>query len=284
MRIKILSPLWGHEHLEYKVFLDKMRHAGYDGYDTWIPENKNDKKILFDYLQKNEMYIVTHQHQACGSTFQQFKSSFIKNLYVCAEPNPILINSHTGRDYFSLEQNLQLIDIAHEFSEKTGITVAHETHRGRVGYSPQMIREIFSAREDFLITADFSHWVCVTESMLENFGDILGEAIERTRHIHARVGFEEGPQVADPRAVEWKYALDHFLKWWDKIVLVNADAGREILPLTTEFGPKPYMPAIPFSTDPVADQFQINCYVKDLLHHRYRAYRELNAEVHVPVL
>ncbi len=39
MQIKILSPLWGHEHVEYKVFLDKMHNAGYDGFDTWVPDN-----------------------------------------------------------------------------------------------------------------------------------------------------------------------------------------------------------------------------------------------------
>jgi hypothetical protein len=47
---------------------------------------------------------------------------------------------------FSIAQNLELIDITQEFSEKTGMTVAHETHLGRVGYSPQMINEIFAAR------------------------------------------------------------------------------------------------------------------------------------------
>ena len=185
--------------------------AGYDGFDTCVPENAILKKQLFDYLQKHEMYIVTHQHQANGNTFKEFKSSFLKNLAICAEPEPVLINSHTGRDYFSLEQNLELVNIAQEFSEKCGITVAHETHQGRIGYSPQMIDQIFTANTTFSITADFSHWVCVTESFLENFSGILSEAIERTKHVHARVGYEEGPQIPDPRAPEWKYAVNHFL-------------------------------------------------------------------------
>ena len=273
MQIKILCPLWGHEHLEYKVFLDKVRESGYDGFDTWIPQDAHEKKLLFDYLQTHEMNIVAHQHEARGSNFEDFKTSFLKNLHACAEPCPILINSHTGRDYFSFQQNLQLIDIAEEFSEKTGITVAHETHRGRVGYSPQMTAEVFAARKNFLLTADFSHWVCVTESMLENFSETLDEAINRSRHIHTRVGFEEGLQVTDPRAPEWKYAVDNFLNWWDRIVDVNANANCKVLPLTTEFGPQPYMPTIPFANSPVADQFEINCYMKDLLNNRYRQYR-----------
>ncbi|MEP6626687.1 MAG: hypothetical protein ABJA32_01840 [Ginsengibacter sp.] len=273
MKIKILSPLWGHEHINQEDFLDKIRLAGYDGFDMWLPEDPLLKKQLFDYLQEHEMYIVTHQHQASGTTFRDFKLSFQKYLSICAEPKPLLINSHTGRDYFSLEQNLELIHIAEEFSAKSGITIVHETHRGRAGYSPQMTDQIFTANKNFMITADFSHWVCVTESFLENFSGILTEAIERTRHVHARIGYEEGPQVPDPRAPEWKYAMDHFLAWWDRIVDVNARNGSEILSFTTEFGPVPYMVTIPFTNQPVADQFELNCYMKDILKERYRRYR-----------
>ncbi len=270
MEIKILSPMWGHENLDLITFLEKIKTAGFDGIDTWVPDNPDEKRLLFNYLQQNEMYIVTHQHAASGNTFDEFKKSFLDNLYKCAEPAPLLINSHTGRDYYSLQENLALIDIAQNFSEKTGIQVLHETHRGRLGYSPQMISEIFDMREDFLITADFSHWVCVTESMLENFSAILNKAIARSRHIHARVGFEQGPQVSDPRAPEWRYALDHFLGWWDNIIRLNSKLGRKIFSITTEFGPFPYMPSIPFTSQPIADQFEINCFMKDFLIKRHR--------------
>ncbi|MFC0512872.1 sugar phosphate isomerase/epimerase family protein [Mucilaginibacter angelicae] len=271
MQIKILSPLWGHEHLPLKTFLDKIRVAGYDGIDTWLPADEDDQQLLYDYLQQHQMHIVIHQHEAEGSTFKKFRESFVKNLHKCAEPGPILINSHTGKDYFTMQENSDLINAAQEFSAKTGITVAHETHRGRLGYSPQMTAELFNLQDKFAITADFSHWVCVTESMLQNFEGAMNEAIKRSRHIHARVGFEEGPQVPDPAAPEWQYALDHFLGWWDRIVANNKLIGTPILPITTEFGPQPYMPAMPFSNKPVADQFSINCFMKDLLRKRYCA-------------
>lgn len=272
MKVKFLLPRWGHEHVRQDIFLEKVRLAGYDGIDTWLPEVAQEKKEMLEFLDKNEMVFVAHQHQAYGHTFDEFKTSFVKNLGLCAEANPILINSHTGKDYFSLEQNLQLIDIAQEFSEKSGITITHETHRGRIGYCPQMIDMVFAARAKPLIAADFSHWVCVTESLLENFSDILSEAITRTRHVHARVGYEQGPQVPDPRAPEWEYALDSFLAWWDRIVQVNAGRGTAILPFTTEFGPAPYMQREPFSQKPAVDQFEVNCYMKDLLKSRYARY------------
>jgi sugar phosphate isomerase/epimerase len=276
MQIKILSPLWGHEQVDIVDFLEKIRAEGYDGIDTWVPGDHATKKRLYDYLDKHQMHIVTHQHQALGESFNEFKKSFKYNLNICAEPSPILINSHTGRDYFSFGQNLELLDIANEFSDKSGILVSHETHRGRFGYSPQMIAEFFNVRKEFSLTADFSHWVCVTESMLDNFSSIIDEAILRSRHIHARVGFEEGPQVPHPGAPEWKYALDKFLSWWDRIVEVNSKNSRPILPITTEFGPVPYMPVLPFTNTPVASQFEVNIYMKSLLNERYKLFRSGN--------
>lgn len=273
MEVKILSPLWGHEHLPLATFLEKIRAEGYDGIDTWVPADPKDRLLLYDFLQNHGMVIITHQHQADGKDFDEFKTSFLKNLHVCAEPGPLLINSHTGRDYFTLEQHLQLIDIALDFTAKTGIVVAHETHRGRLGYSPQMLAELLALRKEFVITADFSHWVCVTESMLENFEPVVEEAMRRSRYIHTRVGFEEGPQVPHPGAPEWRYAVEKFLSWWDRIVEINAEKGSKVMPLATEFGPQPYMPSMPFSKEPVADQFEINCYMKNLLAARYKNYR-----------
>lgn len=270
MEVKILSPLWGHEHIEMHTFLNKVRKAGYDGVETWLPDDLSDQKLLFDYLQKHEMHFVCHQYEANGTTFKKFRADYIKRLKACSLEAPLLINSHTGKDYFTFEQNLALVDAATEFSIRTGIAVVHETHRGRLGYCPQSMEAFFRERQEFFITADFSHWVCVTESMLENFGPTLKQAIQRSRYIHARVGYEEGPQITDPRATEWQYAVTKFLDWWDQVIAINIKLNPTIFPITTEFGPFPYMAVSPFSQKPLADQFEINCYMKDLLKERYR--------------
>jgi len=270
MEIKILCPLWGHEHGNIEDFALRVKEAGYDGIDTWVPEDRSERQRLHHTLKELDMIWVSHQHQAKGADFSAFTDSFRHFLEMSAEGSPVLIYSHTGRDYFSMEQNLALIDIANAFSEEHGITVAHETHRGRIGFHPATAMDFFKARS-FPITADLSHWVCTSESFLENFPEALDEAIARTRHIHARVGFEEGPQVPDPRAPEWQPAVNHFLGWWDRMVEARRQAGAPLLTITTEFGPPPYLPTIPFSGLPVADQFTINCYMKDLLRKRYGA-------------
>ena len=268
MEIKILCPLWGNEHLNIEDFAVKVKEAGFDGIDTWAPEDDSERQRLHKTLKELKLVWVSHQHQAKGPNFDAFKDSFRHYLEMSAEGDPILINSHSGRDYFSMEENLALIDIATAFSKEKNIIVAHETHRGRIGFHPAVTMDYFKTRA-FHITADLSHWVCTTESFLENFPEAVDEAIRRTRHIHARVAFEEGPQVPDPRAPEWKTAANHFLGWWDRMVEGRRQAGDPLLTITTEFGPPPYLPTIPFTRKPVADQFAINCYMKDLLKERY---------------
>ena len=262
--------MWGHEHLDITDFCHKIKKAGYDGIDTWIPEEPLAKQQLLDAISREGLLLISHQHQAHGGTFDAFKASFLHYLELSCAGNPVMINSHSGKDYFTLEQNLALIDMAADFSERKRILVSHETHRGRIGYSPAVMKDYFKARPDMPVTADLSHWVCVSESFLENFSDVLEQALAAARHIHARVGFEEGPQIPDPRAPEWKYAVDHFAGWWDRIVEYRRKAGTASLGITTEFGPPPYMPMIPYVKKPVADQFDINCYMKDLLRERYR--------------
>jgi sugar phosphate isomerase/epimerase len=268
MEIKILCPVWGHEHLPIEEFALKVKEAGFDGLDTWAPEDPAERRRLHRTLTELDLVWVSHQHQAKGDNAGAWEDSFRRYLEMSAEGEPLLINSHTGRDYFSMERNLSLIDVANAFTSATGIIVAHETHRGRVGYHPANAMDYFKARQ-FPITADLSHWVCTTESLLENFSDVLEEAIGRTLHIHARVGFEEGPQIGDPRAPQWQYAVDRFFGWWDRMVESRRLAGARVLTITAEFGPPPYLPVIPFSGEPVADQFTINRYMKDLLRSRY---------------
>jgi hypothetical protein len=66
--------------------------------------------------------------------------------------------------------------------------------------------------------------------------------------------------------------MDVFLGWWDEIIVQRSREGRKILTITTEFGPPPYLQTIPYFNKPVADQFEINVYMKDLLKARYAEY------------
>ena len=211
MKLLILCTQWGSEHLPAEDFFAKVKEAGYDGIDTWLPEDSNERKKFISLLDEYKLKIVSHQHQAKGNNIEEYCKSLEYYLNLSMECNPLLINSHSGRDYFSLDEQLKVIDTVEEFSVKHNIVVAHETHRGRIGYSPYNAMELFKQRPAMKITADFSHWTCVTESWLENSAAIMEEAIKRTRHIHARVGFTQGPQIPDPRHAAWQEPVNFFL-------------------------------------------------------------------------
>jgi sugar phosphate isomerase/epimerase len=270
MKVLILAPQWGFEHLHFEVFITKIKDAGFDGVDTWIPEQATERKDFIRLLREYELPIVCHQHQAKGSNINAFCKSFEYYLNLCLECDPVLINSHSGRDYFDLDDQLKVIDTATEFSIKNDIRVVHETHRGRLGYSPYNAKQLFDLRPEMIVTADLSHWTCVTESYLENCNEILEEAMTRTEHIHARVGHTQGPQVTDPRFAEWHYATTVFTGWWTQILEHKITSGEKTFTITPEFGPPPYMLTNPITGKPVADQFELNYFIKDLIKNSLR--------------
>ena len=120
------------------------------------------------------------------------------------------------------------------------------------------------------ITADFSHWTCVTESLLENSFSILEEAIRRTKHLHARVGFTEGPQVPDPRLVDWQEYVDFFMNLWKQIIDRQKLQKADFFTITPEFGPPPYMWTRTDNNEPIASQWEINVYMMNLIKNKFK--------------
>ena len=113
-----------------------------------------------------------------------------------------------------------------------------------------------------------SHWVCVAESLLEDQPEAMQLACDRTEHIHARVGYPEGPQVSDPFLPEWKQALEAHLVWWDRVAKRRINDNKTVI-ITPEFGSYPYMVHLPKTNEPIADQWSINVKMMNLLKKRY---------------
>jgi hypothetical protein len=203
--------------------------------------------------------------------FRVHRAAYIERLRALAAGRPLLINAHTGRDHFTFEQNRELLECAREVETISGVPVVHETHRGRFSFAAHVTRAALEALPWLRLTLDVSHWCNVAESFLQDQPGAVELAIERTDHVHARVGFPEGPQVPDPRAPEAREALEAHLAIWDRVVRARGEGGAPRLAFTAEFGPRPYMPHLPFANTPVADQWDVNRYMKDLLRARYAA-------------
>jgi len=69
------------------------------------------------------------------------------------------------------------------------------------------------------LVADLSHFLCVAETNPwdETLTDAVSEMAPQVHHIHARIGYDHGPQVADPRAPEWESYVKGHERWWRKI-------------------------------------------------------------------
>ena len=267
--LKILATNWGFGGT-IDEYCAKVEKDGYDGIEIWWPGEKSDQDALFAALKKNNLEVgfLTAGHE---SNYEQHFNTF-KNMVNAAAKNtaqrPLYINCHSGRDYFSFEQNKTFIDHTIQLAKETGIKICHETHRSRILFAAPVARQYFDKIPELRITYDVSHWCNVSESLLQDQPETVNIALQRVDHIHARIGHPEGPQVNDPRAPEWDETVKAHFAWWDKIVESKKQQGDR-LTILTEFGPPTYMPTLPYTQQPLADQWAINVHMMGLLRKRY---------------
>jgi sugar phosphate isomerase/epimerase len=270
LRIKYFHALWGLPLPTLEANLCKIREGGFDGVEMGVPEDAGQRRELGALLERLGLGLIAQQWTRGGSILEHTES-FEEQYRRAVELRPLLVNSHTGKDYFSTEENLSIFRRARQLEEELGVPVVHEVHRGRATFSTTSTAALLERLPDLRLAADFSHWCCVHESLLEDQGRLLERAIDRSFHVHARVGHAEGPQVSDPRAPEWQKALETHLGWWQRIIDRRRADGTEQLTICPEFGPPDYMPTLPYTRQPVADLWEINCHMKELLQKRLRA-------------
>jgi sugar phosphate isomerase/epimerase len=270
MKINYFCPRWGAENLSWDNFCAQVKAAGYDGIEAGIPFDETEKNEIMQALEKHNLLLIGQYYQSFEKDFEQHAKSFEKYLRNIASLKPLLVDSQTGKDYFSLEQNSELFALAQKITNETGVRIAHETHRNKALFAAHIARELLSANPDVRITADFSHWCNVSESLLEEQEEAIELAVGRAIHIHARVGYSESAQVPDPRVEIWQTELNAHLSWWDKIIDFQVKSGTKFFTITPEFGPYPYMVHDPATNEPLASQWDINVYMMGLLKDRYK--------------
>lgn len=272
MQLLFFCPRWGSEALPWTEFLPRVRAAGYDGVEIGVANETTAAELaaIWEQLDRHGLQVIAQHYATEDPDFARHHGTYAAWLEKI-RPFPVLrINSQTGKDHFSLAQNQALLATAHAFGAASGTTVLHETHRGKFSFAAHVTHEYLLADPKLHLTLDASHWVNVAESYLADQPAALALALARTEHIHARVGFPEGPQVPDPRAPEWQPAVQAHLAWWDCVVARKRAAGPEaLLTIAPEFGPPPYLPTLPFTQQPVTSQWDVNVHMMNLLKERY---------------
>lgn len=282
MNIKYTCPYWGQEHLAIEDFLDKVVLAGYDGVEINLPEEGPLTGEFMDALEvitvsnPKFMFIAQQVLPPANETVQTYISRMTKQLYHLTCLQPDFINSHTGKDYFSFDNNCRVIEAALEVSAKTGVRILHETHRGRFSFHAATLLPYLEKFPELELVADFSHFCVVSESLLQDQEHIINELIPHVGHIHARVGSEQAPQVAAPKSPEWATYVKTYLSWWQKIILYRQNRATKSIAVTPEHGPVPYMPVLPYTKQPLSNGWQDNLDMKALLTHSFTKIKTTN--------
>lgn len=272
MKILYFRSVWGLEDLPtLEQRFAKIKEGGFDGVELDVPLDRETCLRARQSLDKLGLQVIAQQWRTRGRTVAEHTASFEDQYQRALLLKPLFLNSHTGCDHFSHSENLALFDHADGQAAKDGLPVYHETHRSRALFSAPATANFLTARPRLRLTADFSHWCCVHESLLEDQQASVAAAINRSYHIHARVGHAEGPQVPDPRDPLWQPNLNAHLNWWQRIIETRRAEGCAMLSICPEFGPTPYMTLLPHTKTPIADLWEINCFMRDWLKENLRA-------------
>lgn len=234
----------------------RIAEAGYDAVEAPPPADMQPGAFRALLEQYGLAYIAQMQTEG-GDEAEAHAVSFGERLSRAAEYGPLLVNSHTGRDRMEPDEARRLFERALREEERAGVAVAHETHRSRCMFTPWTTAKLLRALPELKLCADFSHWVCVTESLLQASEADVALAIAHALHIHGRVGYLHGPQVADPRAPEVAGEVSAHEGWWRRIYEARQAAGAERFTFTPEYGPPGYMHVQPYTRQPVADLWDI---------------------------
>jgi len=271
MKLLYFCTRWGSEHLPWASFCEKVKAAGYDGVETTLPLDNVERTAILAEFKRHGLKLIAVQWDTGTANFDAHLKEYQMRLHSAATADPLFITSHTGKDFFSFEQNSLLLNVAQQVADETGVKIIHETHRGKFSFAAHVMKDYLNLLPWLRLTLDISHWFTVAESYLADQHDAAEQALLHTDHIHARIGYVNGPQVSDPRSPEWADVVEKHFTIWDNVNAMHERNGSEYLTFTTEFGPQPYMQLTPFSGQPVADQWEINEYMFNLLKKRYNS-------------
>jgi sugar phosphate isomerase/epimerase len=191
LQIKLFKSLWEYVKFEglpltirmddqIKRIFERIAKAGYSGIESPLPSLEQEdwfRRLLDSYQLEFIAQVLTKDEHS---------ESFALQARRAAEFQPLMIVSHSANDSMAYEDQLSFFRKAVVVEEEIKLPVAHETHRGRAMFTPWNTAKLLKDVDGLKITADFSHWCCVCESLLDAEDNHMTTAIERAIHIHRR--------------------------------------------------------------------------------------------------
>jgi hypothetical protein len=268
MQLRIFRHLWGVSDRWQDVF-PQIVAAGYAGIEAELPSDDELEGFAAALRRHGLDYIA--QVQTVGDTVAEHVLSLQGQLEHALRLAPHCVVAMSGRDSWTQPQSEEFFGRALELEATHAIAIAHETHRSTAFYSPWPTQAILQRFAQLKVCCDYSHWVVVTERLLADAHDVIALTAEHAHHVHARVGYEQGPQVPDPAAPEARAQLEAHEDWWDQIWDAQQRRGLAVSTLTPEYGPPPYLHTLPYTSMPTADPWQVTNWHADRLRERFRS-------------
>ncbi len=268
LKLLFAKSKWDLPDLGLADFLAKIKAAGFGASELYLPTVTETDGEVRSAHEKAGLKLVA-QIVTEGDSRDAHEES-LRRLYAralsCAA---VRVNCHTGADWLGFADNVRLFQTALNLEKEHGVTICHETHRGRALYNAPDTLRYLAELPDLRLTADLSHWQVVHETDdLARQSTAVDAVVDRAWHIHARVGCSQAPQVADPRAPEFAAQLKTLFAIWRRILSARAEDGADFIAITPEFGPPPYQPVEPVSGRLLADPWEVNVWMRDYLSSR----------------
>ncbi len=281
MKLLLLRSWWtGPPELD--LLIRQTIDDGFDGIEGPIPKTKQERQRLCHLLQNNGLVFIAEA--TTGSDPNSPKDWWIPRpertiddhhedlkwvVDHAQDVGALFVSTMCGYDAWSWQQNVDFFGHALELEKSSGITVSFETHRSRSLYNPWTTRDLLNAYPTMKLTCDFSHWCVVCERLIDTEWPILELCAERAQHIQCRVGYPQHAQVPDPRANEYKDALTAHERWWSLIWDKQQEQGMPQTTMMPEFLYDGYMQTLPYTRMPVADVWEITCWMAQRQRQRF---------------
>ena len=227
MKLLLVRHLWGVDLSEgFEAYLGRWREVGYQAIEAsprMVPDGRELKRVLKSQGLGWIPQVFSNMFDG-GGTVAAHLRSLQEQMEECLDSEPLFFNTHSGSDAWTPNEAEDFYGSVRELETKFAVVCCHETHRSRYFGNPWNTYRLIQRMPSLKLTADFSHWVCVAERLLADAEQLFATIIPHCHHVHARVGYEEGPQVPDPRAPEWQAHLNIHERWWDAIWLAQKES------------------------------------------------------------
>jgi hypothetical protein len=190
---------------------------------------------------------------------------FRRQLDAALAIDPLRITVLTGSDFWEFPKTCAFSQNLLGITGSRSANICVETHRSRPTFHPMRTARLLAEFPDLVLTLDVSHWCVVCERGISHLTDWLKPLEPRVGHIHARVGYDQGPQVLNFESPWHRDDFNGPIDCWKRIAAIHEESGLDFLTITPEFGPDGYLHVDPVTGAPLNNLRKLNRHMGDIL-------------------